>query len=262
MEKQQFIISSVSGIAGFITLNRPAVHNALHIGMIRELSAAIRHFSQQPGIRVIIINAHGENFSAGADLQWMKSGMDQTRHQLENESKELAMLFNDIHNSPKVTVAVARGKVIGGANGIVAAADITLAAKGTTFMFSEVRLGLVPATIAPYIVNRTGKGIAQEWMLTGRPIGLEEALMRGLVHRKLDEGTEDETGRIISMLQQNGPEAMKGIKELFKKTALGGNPDQLLEETAKLIALYRTSPEGQEGMKAFFEKRQPGWRNA
>lgn len=258
----EFIITSEACHTGYIVLNRPDVHNAMHIGMIREISEAVREFNRRDSIRIICFTANGPNFSAGADLNWMKKGLEQDREELYNESRELAMLFNDIYNSPKVTVALARGKVMGGANGIVAATDIPMAANDTSFAFSEVRLGLIPATIAPYIVQRTGRAAAYEWMLSGRPFNASEAFTRGLVSRIITTAEAGQPDQLLEPLLHNGPEALKGVKHLFREYDLEKDPDhQLIESTAKLIAEFRVSDEGQEGIRAFFEKRQPKWTN-
>ena len=254
-----YTISTEVGHTGHIILNRPEVHNAMHIGMIREISEAIREFDNRDGIRIIFISANGQNFSAGADLNWMKEGLKQDKEALYRESRELAGLFNTIYNASKITVALAKGKVMGGANGIVAAADIPIAITGTSFAFSEVKLGLVPATIAPYIVQRTGKAAAYEWMLSGRLFTAEEALEKGLISRIIPEEEADQPGELLDPLLRNGPEAMKGIKRMFREQHLDQHPDQLIESTSQLIAEYRVSEEGQEGIRAFFEKRQPRW---
>ncbi|MCF8345642.1 MAG: enoyl-CoA hydratase/isomerase family protein [Bacteroidales bacterium] len=262
MNKYQYIIASRENASAVITLNRPRVHNALNIEMIREISSVIVEFNKDDDLRLIIIDANGENFSSGADIHWMKKGLEQSQEELEGESRELALLFNNIYNSPKVTIAVARGKVIGGANGIIAATDISLALPETTFMFSEVKLGLIPATIAPYIINRTGNNVAKEWMLTGREISLQEALERGLVNGILkNSDPAEELEQLKKTLLNNGPAAIKGVKELFRGDDLLSDPDDMIAPTASLIAKFRVSDEGQEGTRAFIEKRKPSWRN-
>lgn len=261
MKKKEYIIESTGSHVGYITLNRPEVHNALSIEMIREIAGSIKKLNRKKEVRMIIINANGDNFSAGADLNWMKKGLEQNEKELLSESLELANLFNSIYNSSIVTVAVASGKVIGGANGIIAAADISIAAENASFTFSEVRLGLIPATIAPYIVQRTGENIAREWMLTGREIPAREAFERGLVNMLVpDSDLSGYIQQLTETLRNNGPRAMMGIKKMFSKYELSAHPDHLLKPTAKLIAKYRISGEGQEGIQAFFDKRKPAWR--
>jgi methylglutaconyl-CoA hydratase len=262
MNEYRYITESLEPHIGSITLNRPEVHNALHIEMIREISDAFRKLNEKKDLRLIIIDANGENFSAGADLNWMKQGLGQSKEELRSESEELAQLFYDIYTSPKVTMAVAQGKVMGGANGIIAAANISVATPGTTFAFSEVKLGLIPATIAPYVVARTGKNVAREWMLTGRQFHAREAAERGLVNiLSPDENPDTTVKLLIKTLLNNGPQAMKGVKEMFMNDDLLRDPGEQLKSSAKLIAKYRVSEEGQEGIQAFFEKRKPEWSN-
>lgn len=258
----QHIIETIEGHVGIVTLHRPEVHNAMNIQMIREITSAVRKLEAQKTIRVIRIDATGKNFCAGADLNWMKEGMRQDKSQLLSESKELALLFNSIFNCDKVTMVVARGRVMGGANGLLAAADIGIASEDMVMAFSEVKLGLIPATIAPYIKRKAGESIAIEWMITGREINAMEAYNRGMVNVlfhsvEFDKEVENFTKKILA----NGPEAIKGVKDLFRSGTLSMHPDELLEETSQLIARFRTSSEGQEGIAAFFEKRKPAWKH-
>ena len=258
----QYIIESIEGPVGRITLHRPEVHNAMHIEMIRELTLAITKLSSLSEIRVILFDSSGENFSAGADLKWMKQGLEQTEQEVKDESKELALLFNQIFNCRKVTLAIATGKVMGGANGIIAATDIAVANENTSFAFTEVRLGLIPATIAPYIAWRSGKAVAREWMLSARPIDAKEALQKGLLNFVLPPAEIDDfTDSLVKRILLNGPKALEGVKDLFRDSTLDQHPDDLIEKTAEQIAFYRTSDEGQEGIRSFFEKKQPSWNN-
>ena len=245
-----------------ITLHRPDVHNAINLEMIREIRRAIDSLEKDPDVRIILLRSSGAHFSAGADLNWMKQGMDQSEQQLKEESLELAGLFETIYACPMVTVAAVHGKAIGGAVGLVAASDIAIADDTALFAFAEVRLGLIPATIAPYIHRKIGSSRSRELMLTGRTFDAIEAYEAGLVHRLckpdgLDRSLEELTG----LLQAGGGEAMTGIKELMRY--LEGHPDarNLPEKTAGLIAKFRTSEEGQEGMNAFLEKRRARWMN-
>lgn len=255
------IITDVNHPVAELKLNRPAVHNALNIEMIREISEALDMFNTMDDLRIIHISAEGSNFSAGADLHWMKQGINQSEEQLRAESLELAMLFNKIMNSKHVVILSAKGKVIGGAVGMTAAADIVVADPETTFMFSEVKLGLIPATIAPYVYSKTGMK-AKEWMLTGRSITAMEALQGGLVHVVAEKDTlAPTTDKVIKRTLGGGPEALRGIKDLFSSGILEKNPDETMEQTSALIARFRTSDEGQEGIKSFFEKRKPRWIN-
>ncbi len=262
MNTSQTIITSRRGKVGTLTLNRPEVHNALHIGMIREFSKQFDQLENDPGITIILINHKGRNFSAGADLQWMKDGLSQSAPQLEQESRELGELFHRIYHSRKVTITAIRGKVIGGANGIVGAGDITLAAEDSSFAFTEVKLGLIPATIAPFVIRKAGATRAREWMLTGRAIPADEAFRAGLVQEitPVDE-LESRIDALINTLLKNAPGSLTGIKELVWYLEHENDPKTILHHTSALIAQFRTGQEGQEGMNAFFEKRTPTWRD-
>ena len=243
-----------------VYLNRPEVHNAMDIQMIRDLSECFSILNIDKDIRLILISSHGDNFSAGADLNWMKNGMEQTVGQLEAESNELARLFRLIWEAGPVVLTSVRGKVMGGANGLLAASDMVVAESTASFAFSEVKLGLVPATIAPYILCKAGFGRTTELMLTGRLFSAREAQEFGLVQRICDQGLLTEnTNKLIGELLSNGPEAMKGIKQLLRKLEKEISSEKIQAYTSKLIAQFRVSEEGQEGMKAFIEKRDPNW---
>jgi methylglutaconyl-CoA hydratase len=263
MSKYTTILKSVKGYLGEIVLNRPDVHHAINIEMIREITHLLSALERDRSIRIVLFRAPGENFSSGADLNWMREGMDQSRDQLEKESMELAGMFRLIWEAAPVVVTAVQGKVLGGANGIVAASDIVIAEDTARFSFSEVKLGLVPATIAPFVVRKAGFGRSAEWMLTGRMINAAEAHSGGLVHYLCKEGTlEQETGQLVYDLLSNGPEAMKGIKHLLRQLFSYDDPLKIQSETAKTIARFRISPEGQEGLNSFFEKRKPSWNDS
>lgn len=262
MDRYTTIQTSESEFLGSVTLSRPGVHNAMNIEMIREITHALEHLGSLPRIRLILITAEGPNFSAGADLQWMREGIDQDHDQLLAESRELASLFRQLSMTGPVVVSAVRGKVIGGAIGIVAASDLVLAESDATFRFSEVRLGLVPATIAPYVLRKTGHGRASAWMLTGRAFSATEAQEAGLVQYTCPPGElEGEVSRLIKDLENGGPRALRGIKQLLRTIPGSSAPGDYLDETAEMIAAFRTSAEGQEGIRAFFDKRNPDWTN-
>jgi methylglutaconyl-CoA hydratase len=229
--------------------------------MIREITRSIQHLNKQENVRLIRIEANGTNFSAGADLNWMKEGAIQSEDKLMAESRELALLFNIIYNSEKVILVAAKGKVIGGAIGIIAAADIVLSTSETSFAFTEVKLGLVPATIAPYVVLKTGMSVSREWMLTAREIDANEAYARGLTNLIVPESDLDtEVQKMVDSLLGNGPKAMRSIKKLFRQQEFSKDPNDQIDSSSKLIAKFRVSEEGQEGIRSFFEKRQPNWK--
>ncbi|MFZ5941025.1 MAG: enoyl-CoA hydratase-related protein [Bacteroidota bacterium] len=254
------IITSIKGRIATITLNRPATRNAFDIEMIRELTSAIDRYNADSGVRILIFRGNGDHFSAGADLNWMKDGMKLPNEKLLAESLELAELFRKIYESPHVTVALVNGNVLGGANGIVAACDFCLAAEEARFGLTEVRLGLLPATISPYIIRKTGLARARELMLTGRVIGAGEARQAGLVSQVCHSAElEAQLGELTRTLLNNGPEALRGVKSLLRSIEDREIDQTLSAGTAEVIARYRMSSEGQEGINAFLEKRKPDW---
>ncbi|MGW8314084.1 MAG: enoyl-CoA hydratase-related protein [Bacteroidales bacterium] len=259
MGKSDLNIELVPPVAT-VTLNRPEVRNAMHIGMIRELTSTLGHLEKQQDIRILCLNAAGPDFCSGADLHWMREGMDQSEATLRSESLELAGLFRDLASSRLIIIASVHGRVMGGAIGLVAAADLAVAESGSSFAFSEVRLGLVPATIAPYAIGKLGFSRAKELMLSGRVFTAEAAMQYGLVHSLCLSGElETATGQRVAQLLHNGPEAMSGTKSLLNRLNRQPVGEELMELTAALIARHRISEEGQEGMRAFFEKRKPSW---
>jgi len=243
-----------------ISLNRPEVHNAFNIEMIRELLLAYAAFNSDDKARIILLKASGENFSSGADLKWMKEGINQSEEELKRESRELAHMFKAIYESGKVTIVLALGKVIGGANGLLAASDIVVASPESSFSFSEAKVGLIPATIAPYVIQKTGISIAREWFLTSRAIRGVEAYDRGLVNYLVDKLEVDRKSKeLCDMLLQNGPEALISIKDMLRIKNIGERPNSLVDETVEMLTSKRISTEAKEGITAFLEKRKPKW---
>ncbi len=260
MEQKETILTSVNGPVATIELKRPEVHHAMNLQMIRELSGAFSLFGKEPGIRIILLRSSGEHFCAGADLNWMRDGMNQPEEQLKQESMELAGLFLLMTEIPRIILTAVSGKVIGGANGLVAASDLVIAERSARFSFSEVKLGLIPGTIAPFVIRRVGKSRAAAWMITGRWFDAEEARWAGLVDDTCETGSlEAKSSKILEDLLACGPEAMAGIKQMVQQFDFGEESHKMVEKSAGILARFRISPEGQEGMTAFFEKRRPAW---
>lgn len=260
MTAQPTIRTGRDGPFATLTLNRPEVRNAFNLQMIRELSDAIGKLDPDKQIRAVVLNAAGPHFSAGADLNWMKEGIGQSEEQLRSESLLLAELFRTIAASDVPYLAAIRGNVMGGGIGLVAASDLVVAEDTVRFAFTEGRLGLVPATIAPYVLRKAGLSRTTELMLTGRTFDAEEAREAGLVHLICKEG---ELNRAVSGLREkltnSGPAALRGIKAMLRNLEGRFVTDAVKEYTSELIAGFRVSEEGQEGMNAFFEKRKPRW---
>ncbi|HKL38012.1 MAG TPA: enoyl-CoA hydratase-related protein [Bacteroidales bacterium] len=250
----------ITNQTAFLRLDRPRVRNAFNEEMIGELKQAFHKVDQDHNIRALVIRGNGPVFSAGADLQWMKQTVDNTYEQNLQESGLLQDLFDTLYHLQVPTITIVHGACIGGANGLAAASDMVLAEKQTQFRFSEVRLGLVPATIAPFVVRRMGEYTAKYYMLTGRVFRGEEAFRTGLVDATgSEESLDTELDILLKELQQNSPEAMRHTKQLINNITRPANEDRIKKQTIEAIARARNSREGQEGMKAFLEKRKPHW---
>ena len=245
----------------WVNLDRPEVRNALNPELIRELTEVFDWLNNRDDIRVIILKGNGKAFCAGADLDYMKE-MAKFNH-LQNlaDAQKLSKLFQTIYFCNKAVIVDVHGACIGGANGIIAAADIVIAEKNTKFAFSEVRLGITPATISPFVVSKIGNTAAKELMLTGRRFTADEAKEFRLVNVVVDEAKMIDTERqYIEHFLQASPDALADCKNLLRLvsgTADTFNP--IFQQTSQLIAAQRVSKAGQEGMKAFFEKRKPDW---
>jgi methylglutaconyl-CoA hydratase len=242
-----------------ISLNRPRVHNAFNAAMIRELQAAFEAAGADPGVRIVVLTGTGESFCAGADLNWMREIIDYSFEQNLEESLAIADLLESIYTLPKPTIARVNGTAIGGGNGLFSACDIAVASDRARFGLSEVKIGLVPAVISPYVIRRIGESRAREFFLTGERFDARRALEVGLVntvvpHADLNAKTEG----LARLLLSAGPEALAKAKELLQKVP-GMGFDEARRYTAEVIARLRVSAEGLEGMAAFLEKRKPRW---
>ncbi len=243
-----------------VWLNRPGIHNAFNEIMISELIECFGKINQMNNIRVVILRGKGKSFCAGADLNWMKDVTKYSYEENYNESYRLSQCFYSIYTCVKPTIAVVHGAAIGGANGLLTACDMAFCDSKTTFSLSEVKIGIIPACISPYVIKRVGEFGAKELMLTGRRINGKEAEAFRLVNKSLPAvDLETHLKSLIDMLLSSGPEAMSHCKNLIFDVSNTLNLDQALEKTAEKIAEIRISEEGQEGMKAFLEKRQPSW---
>lgn len=245
----------------WVNLDRPEVRNALNAEMIHELTEAMTWLNSRNDIRVVVLRGSGKVFCAGADLAYMKSMSEFSYNQNIADAEKLSKLFRAVYYSKKAVIVVVHGACIGGANGLVAAADIVIAERATRFAFSEVRLGLTPATISPFVFLRTGYTACRELMLTGRPFTADEAKTFGLVNVVADEAALVDVEReYIDHFMHGSPDAIADGKSLLRMVSGTLDPDDpLFYNTSVLIAQERVSKAGQEGMTAFFEKRKPGW---
>ena len=242
-------------------LDRPEVRNALNAELIHELTEVFDWLNSRDDIRVIILKGNGKAFCAGADLAYMKDMASFSYNQNIADAEKLSKLFQTIYYCDKAVIVDVHGACIGGANGIIAAADIVIAERETKFAFSEVRLGITPATISPFVVAKIGNTAAKELMLTGRRFTADEAKTFGLVNVVVDEAEMVDTERqYIDHFLQASPDAIAECKNLLRMvTGTDDRYNPVFMQTSVAIANQRISKAGQEGMKAFFEKRKPEW---
>ena len=244
----------------FVTINRPEKKNAFDAATIAALYEAFETLHGADKVRVVFIRGAGGTFSAGADLNWMRSAADWSESDNRDDAMGLAKMLKALHDVPALTVALVEGAAMGGGAGIVAACDMAVAVEGTRFAFSEVKLGLIPATIAPYVIEAVGARRARQLFLTANIFDADYAAHAGLIDMVLPEGSVDEfISMLTDSLSANAPGAMGDAKSLVNDVAGEEIDNRLLEETAKRIARARVSAEGQEGVRAFLDKRPANW---
>lgn len=248
------------GAAAWVWMNRPEFHNALNETMILELTEAFRALAEESAVRVIVLAGRGKSFSAGADVESMKrQGALSPVDNLAN-ARELAEMFRMIAASPKPTVARVHGAAIGGGLGFVSVCDIALAANSAVFAAPEVRLGMIPATIGPYVVRALGTRWSKRLFLTGERIRAAQAERIGLVHSSFDDAELDAgLDAVIASLLTAAPGAQRAAKELVDAVAGQEITQELIEDTAVRIATIRAHEEAHEGISAFLEKRSASW---
>lgn len=242
-----------------IFFNRPQVHNAFNSTMISELDDALEKVKKDQSIRVVVFSGKGKSFCAGADLNWMREVIHYSFEQNLEESLQLAELLYKIYTLPKPTVAMVKGTALGGGTGFLSACDIAVATEEAKFGLSEVKIGLVPAAISPYVIRKIGESKARQYFLTGKRISAHKALEIGLINEVVPlAGLEEKIEEIIELLLSSGPKALASCKELILKVPLMSF-EEAKTYTARMIANLRVSEEGQEGMASFLEKRKPNW---
>ena len=249
------------GAVARITLNRPGTHNAFDDALIARLTHALEELAARDDVRVVVLTGGGKSFCAGADLAHMKKAAGFSEAENVADAQVLARLLMVLGGLPKPTVALVQGPAYGGGVGLVSACDIALAAERASFALTEVRLGLIPAVISPFVVRAIGESHSRRFMLTGERFGAETALRIGLVHEVVPgESLEDRGAEIVQMLLQCSPDALRRAKALID--AVSGRPidDARADDVARRIAAARASEDGKEGIAAFLEKRPPRWR--
>jgi methylglutaconyl-CoA hydratase len=234
-----------------VTLARPERRNAFDAALIAELTEA---FADVGDARAVVLSGDGESFCAGADVEWQRASIDLSYEENVEDALRLYRMCETINACPAPVVARVHGFALGGGSGLVACADIAVAAQDAIFGFSEVRLGIIPAVISPFVFAKIGPGAARRWFLTGERFGPDVALRIGLVH-EVAANPDGAVQKVVDALLAGGPEAIRAAKSLALERPVG-------RETAEIAATRRTSDEGQEGLRAFLEKRAPAWRSA
>ena len=253
-------IDATSDGVVFVTLNRPQKKNAFDAATIAALREAFETLHGADRVRVVFLRGAGGTFSAGADLAWMRDAVDWSEGDNRDDAMGLARMLKALADVPALTVALVEGSAMGGGAGIVAACDMAVAVEGSRFAFSEVKLGLIPATIAPYVIEAIGARRARQLFLTANIFDADYAAHIGLIDMVLPEGSVDEFVSMLSdSLTANAPGAMGDAKRLVRDLA-GKHVDHgLMDDTARRIARARVSDEGQEGVRAFLDKRPAKW---
>lgn len=244
-----------------VTLNRPAKKNAFNAEVIAALHEAFETLQGAEGVRLVLLRGAGDAFSAGADLEWMRSAVDWSESDNREDAMALAQMLKALHDLPQLTVALVDGPAFGGGAGLVAACDLAVATERSTFAFSEVKLGLTPATISPYVVAALGPRNAKVLFATGRVFGAVDAQRWGLVQDVVPDAAafEDLVAGLGEAMLACAPGAVGDAKALVDDVYGQEIDHGLMEETAKRIARRRTSEEGQDGVRAFLERRKPSW---
>jgi methylglutaconyl-CoA hydratase len=249
-----------AGKVATVRLNRPDKHNAFDEHLIAELTQAFRDLASDAAVRVVALAANGQSFSAGADLDWMKRMSAMGRAENERDAMALADLMEAIDRCPKPVVGVVQGAAFGGGVGLVACCDIAIAASSASFCLSEVRLGLIPAVISPYVAAAIGPRACRRYFLTAEKFDAATAAQLGLIHRVVEpEALEAARHETVKQLLNGGPAAQAAAKDLIQRVTLAPIDDALKHDTAARIADARASAEGKEGIAAFLEKRKPNW---
>lgn len=260
MTPYQTLETQLSHGVAIIWLNRPDIRNAMSDTLIAELTDAFAAAAEDEDVRAIVLAGHGKAFCAGADLNWMQRAADYTHEQNLADAQRLATLLDTIARCPKPTVARVHGPAYAGGMGLVAACDVAIASTEATFCLSEVKLGLIPATISPYVIRAMGQRAARRWFLSGEVFDAAEAYRIGFVHDLCP--AEELDGTVNALLGQfmlGSPQALASCKRLIDDVAGRPVDAALIDDTARRIADARASDDGREGLASFLDKRKPRW---
>jgi methylglutaconyl-CoA hydratase len=247
------------GVAS-LCINRPDIHNAFDDQLIQRLLQALEAVEADPSARILVLRSEGKSFSAGADLRWMRRMADYSEEENRADALELAALMQRLNRFSKPTIARVQGAAFGGGVGLVACCDMAVGSVNARFSLSEVRLGLIPAVISPYVVAAIGERAARRYFQTAERFDADEARRLGLLHEVVEESELDPTiDQLIENLLKGGPRALSAAKELIFSVAHQPLNEATIKDTAERITAIRASDEGREGVSAFLEKRAPDW---
>ena len=256
---QDFVTLEIKDRVAHVTLNRPDKRNSFNEKTIASLTKIFRSVELDPVVRVVLIKSTGPSFCAGADLEWMKKTKDYSEEENLDDARALSQMLHRLNELPKPVVAMVQGPAFGGGVGLVACCDIVVASETAKLCLSEVKLGLSPATISPYVISAIGASQARRYFLTAEVFDAHKAKELNLVHEVCKpENLTQEVDKILNHLLANGPEALAITKSLVYLSSPPTNP-KILDSTARQIAAQRVGAEGQEGLQAFFEKRSANW---
>ena len=256
----QSLLTQREGPVAELRLNRPELHNAFDADLIAALTAALAQLAADPGVRVVVLAGEGASFSAGADLHWMRGMVAASEAQNRDDALALARLMRTLDELPKPTIARVHGAAFGGGVGLVACCDIAIGTPEAKFGLTESKLGLLPAVISPYVIAAIGARQARRWFATAEIFDANEAQRIGLLHDVVNATALDTAVlRQVDLLLKAGPIAAASAKTLVKRVAAEHDRDRLDADNAALIAKLRVSPEGQEGLSAFLDKRKSNW---
>jgi methylglutaconyl-CoA hydratase len=252
---------SIEGRVATLTLNRPDIRNAFNVEMIAELTSTFKDLSKNSNVSVLVLRGEGKSFCSGADLGYMKEMAGYSLEENMNDARALDEMFWSLRACPQAVVARVHGHAMGGALGLIALCDVVAAVEGTQFCFSENRLGLVPAVISPYVLEKMNAGAARRFMLSAEVFTVWAAADSGLIEYAGAESDVDLfVATVVKSISENGPGSVQATKQLLRKLPSLTEWSQKRDLTTKTIAEKRVQPEGQEGLKSFLEKRDPSWK--
>ena len=260
-QSYQSLLTEIDDSVGIVTLIKEERHNAFDQLLIDELTHALLSLDADPRVRVVVLSSAGKSFCAGADLNWMKRAITNDAQDNLHDAQAFALLMRTLNELSKPTIARVHGPAFGGGVGLIAACDIALATYDAQFALTEVKLGVLPAVVSPYLMAAIGERQCRRYLLTAERFSAAEAYRIGLVHEIVpgEEELDDAIGEIIDSLLKNGPNAQAECKALLRIVAGQPIDDATVEETTQRAAIVRSTPEGHEGLSAFLEKRKPNW---